>query len=41
MAKNETNAKNSAQKLIEFANDRGGADNITLTAAEFNGGNDA
>lgn len=34
-------AKNSAQKLIEFANDRGGADNITLTAAEFNGGNDA
>ncbi|MDY6313794.1 MAG: Stp1/IreP family PP2C-type Ser/Thr phosphatase [Clostridia bacterium] len=34
-------AKSSAQKLIEFANDRGGADNITLTAAEFNGGNDA
>lgn len=34
-------AESGAQKLIEFANDRGGADNITLTAAEFNGGNDA
>lgn len=31
-------AEDGVQKLVELANDRGGADNITITAAEIDGG---
>ena len=34
-------AESGAQKLIDFANERGGTDNITLVAAEFDGGENA